>query len=456
MLNNNILIVDNDRVIRDSLSDLLTQQGYQPSSVSSFDEALHELEKRRFSIVITVANLPGHDALQLLKIINRHYPTVLTIVISEYASVNKAVEVVKEGAFDYLTKPVNETELLNTLKKASEKIALLNDKHNMQQGIENTGLHNIIGCDQKMMEIYQLIESASPTRATVLITGSSGTGKSMIASAIHQLSDRADKPFIEVSCGSLPETLLESELFGHVKGAFTGAVSDKEGKFLAANGGTIFLDEINSASPALQVKLLRVLQQRKFEPVGSNITHDTDVRILLATNKNLTQLIEKGQFREDLYYRINVINIDLPDLTQRPADITMLAEHFLKKLSSFHGKSFSGFSPDTLAALESYSWPGNVRELENAVERAVVLSRNKQISLYDLPNNIVEKSGTVLNAPPSQNSISLKKALEQPEKEIIVNTLKQCGWNRNKTAEILEINRTTLYKKMKYYNLYAG
>ena len=452
MANNKILIVDSDRLTRDSLRSILTRGEFYLETVSSFDEALRELEKNRYKIVIADINLPGHGTLELLKTINKHHPFIKTIITSEFATVSNAVEAIKEGAFDFITKPINKISLKQTLKNAVETIDLI--KHKYSQN-EYTGLCNILGCDRKMMNIFDIIESVAPTKATVLITGSSGTGKSMIARAIHQLSDRADKPFIEVSCGSLPETLLESEIFGHIKGSFTGAIADKEGKFLAADGGTIFLDEINSASPAMQVKLLRVLQHRMFEPVGSNITHEVDVRILLATNKNLIRLIEKGQFREDLYYRINVINIDLPDLVHRANDIVMLADYFLNKQSNYHGKSFYGFSHDAIDALVNYHWPGNVRELENAIERAVVLGKHNLITLHDLPNILSEskvKNSNSITVPHE----SLKKALEIPEKEIIVKTLKQCNWNRNKTAEILEINRTTLYKKMKYYDLYAG
>ncbi|MBN2842842.1 MAG: sigma-54-dependent Fis family transcriptional regulator, partial [Sedimentisphaerales bacterium] len=242
------------------------------------------------------------------------------------------------------------------------------------------------------------------------------------------------------------------ELFGHIKGSFTGASADKDGKFLAANGGTIFLDEINSASPALQVKLLRLIQERQFEPVGSNQTQTVDVRIILATNKDLKAMVEQNLFREDLYYRINVINIQLPALNQRITDIPILAEHFLRKMCAYHNKKFSGFEPEVITALESYDWPGNVRELENAIERAVVLGRSNHIELYDLPENIINGQTYNTNDAYSEGT-SLKKALELPEKEIIISALKKYNWNRNKTAEVLEINRTTLYKKMRYYNL---
>ncbi len=455
MHNNQILIVDDDRIIRDSLCDMLELDGYYCNSAENARLGLSELERGNYSIIITDINLPDNSGLELLRSVRRYYPDIIPIIITGYGSIISAVEAIQEGAFDYLTKPIDDNKLKDCLNRAFTR---LNMKRNSKVRLnsiadkDNTKLQDIIGCDMKMLNVFEMAESAAPTKATILITGKSGTGKSMTARAIHQMSQRADKPFIEVSCGSLSETLLESELFGHIKGAFTGATADKDGKFLAANGGTIFLDEINSASPALQVKLLRLIQERQFEPVGSNQTHTVDVRIILATNKDLKAMVDLNQFREDLYYRINVINIQLPALNQRITDIPILAEHFLKKMCEYHNKKFSGFVPDVINALENYDWPGNVRELENAIERAVVLGRNTHIELSDLPDNILNDKTYNGNEVYAQGS-SLKKALELPEKEIIISALKQHNWNRNKTAEVLEINRTTLYKKMRYYNL---
>jgi transcriptional regulator with PAS, ATPase and Fis domain len=299
------------------------------------------------------------------------------------------------------------------------------------------------------------------------MTGESGTGKSLLARAIHHRSPRRDKPFVEVSCGALPETLLESELFGHVKGAFTGAIADKPGRFMAADGGTIFLDEINSASPAFQVKLLRVLQERTFEPVGSSESKTVDVRVVLATNVDLQQLVAEKTFRQDLYYRINVVNVKLPPLRDRPGDITLLATHFLRKLGKEAGREVIGFSEAAMSALHRYGWPGNVRELENAVERAVVLCRRPQIDVEDLPETV---QGVALATPtihPAASAaaedgfetillhrpMSLEKALEIPERRIIESALKRNNWNRQATAAELEINRTTLYKKMRKFGM---
>ncbi|MCJ7692713.1 MAG: sigma-54 dependent transcriptional regulator, partial [Sedimentisphaerales bacterium] len=295
------------------------------------------------------------------------------------------------------------------------------------------------------------IEAVADSTTTILMAGPSGTGKSILARAIHHRSSRRNKPFVEVSCGAIPETLLESELFGHVKGSFTGAISDKEGKFLAADGGTIFLDEIANASPALQVKLLRVLQDRQFEPVGSNKTKTVDTRIILASNQDLAEQVKKGNFREDLYYRINVVMINLPALCERLGDVPLLVKHFLRIYSAQHQKEKLGVSDQALEHLERYLWPGNIRELENVIERAVLLSKNKHIELEDLPSSLIQAQDL---RQQSYNSMSLKESLAEPEKNIIRQALEANHWNRQKTAEALQINRTTLFKKMKQHGLY--
>jgi transcriptional regulator with PAS, ATPase and Fis domain len=302
-----------------------------------------------------------------------------------------------------------------------------------------------------MAKIFDLVEAVADSTTTVLMTGPSGTGKSMLARAIHHRSSRHNKPFIEVSCGALPETLLESELFGHVKGAFTGAVNNKEGKFLAANGGTIFLDEISNASAALQIKLLRVLQDRQFEPVGSNKTETIDTRIILATNKDLKEEVRQGRFREDLYYRINVVTIELPALCERVGDVPLLAKHFLQIYCAQHGRKKGGITDETLEYLERYTWPGNIRELENVIERAVLLSKDNFIGLDDLPDTVKIRTPEKT----AYKSMSLKQALTEPEKNIIRRALEANHWNRQETAKALQINRTTLFKKMKHYGLYA-
>ncbi len=301
-----------------------------------------------------------------------------------------------------------------------------------------------------MLKIYDIVDSVADTRATVLITGESGTGKSMIARAIHRRSSRRDKPFVEVACGALPETLLESELFGHVAGAFTGAAGDKMGKFMQADGGTMFLDEVATASASMQVKLLRVLQDLEFEQVGGTKTFKIDTRMILATNEDLGRAVAEGRFRQDLFYRINVINVELPPLRERISDIPLLAEHFLKRVCEDAGKIVRGFGDDAMQALQRYRWPGNVRELQNVIERAVLLGKSDTIRLDDLPNCLIA-AGPVRIEPTGNRT--LKQALEAPERQIILEMLDTTNWNRHVTAELLGINRTTLYKKMKRLGL---
>ena len=312
------------------------------------------------------------------------------------------------------------------------------------------GLENIVGHDVQMRRIFDVIDSVADTKATVLVTGESGTGKSMIARAIHRSSRRSGKPFIEVACGALPENLLESELFGHVAGAFTGATGNKTGKFMQADGGTLFLDEIGTASPAMQVKLLRVLQELQFEQVGGDKTFKVDVRVILATNEDLGVAVAEGRFRQDLFYRINVINVELPGLRARRGDIPLLAQSFLNELREDTNRKVTGFSDEAIAALESYPWPGNIRELQNVVERAVLLGKSELIMPADLPREIA--GGTTIRATRGGHR-TLKEALEEPERQIILEVLEAHDWNRNATADALGVNRTTLYKKMKRLGL---
>ena len=355
------------------------------------------------------------------------------------------------GAFDLLTKPLIDEELQLAIERALSQREVIEENKKLKAQLDlRFGMENIIGHDHRMLRIFDMIDSVADTRATVLITGESGTGKSMIARAIHRRSRRRNRPFVEIACGALPETLLESELFGHVAGAFTGAVGEKKGKFLQADGGTIFLDEISTASPSMQVKLLRVLQDLEFEQVGGTKTYHVDSRVILATNEDLSECVAEGRFRQDLFYRINVINVELPPLRERIADIPLLAEHFLKSVCEDAGKQMAGFTDDALTALRGYRWPGNVRELQNVVERAVLLGRGPLVAIDDLPPASRSAAPVCMD---TANGRPLKAALDGPERQIILEALQTHGWNRHATADALGINRTTLYKKMKRLGL---
>ncbi len=449
-----LLIVDDDSIIVESLSEFLRLEGYVVDGAESVHEAMGHLSKRPYQVVITDVNMAESDGFDLLRAIKERYADTVVIMITGYGTIDSAVEAIKLGAYDYLTKPIIDDEIRLVVERAVKQQALIRENQDLRRQLDlRYSLDNIIGHDYQMLKIFDLIEAVADSTTTVLIQGESGTGKSLIARAIHYRSSRRDKPFVEVSCGALPETLLESELFGHVKGAFTNAVSDKDGKFKAADRGTVFLDEISAASPALQVKLLRVLQERQFEPVGSNKTESVDTRVILASNKDLAAEVEADRFRQDLFYRVNVVTIQVPPLRERIGDIPLLAEFFLKKYRQQLNKTLRGLTDEAMQLMQSYAWKGNVRELENCIERAVVLTKGQEITPDDLPNTVRES--TSLDAPSEGafKPMSLKQALEAPEKRIILATLEANGWNRQATAEALDINRTTLYKKMKRYGL---
>lgn len=459
-----LLILDEDRIILQSLSQFLAREGYEVKTTDDPADALAQLEASQFELLLADINMPGIKPADFLRDVRRRFPHTVVVIITGYGSIEGAVEATKMGAFDYLTKPIVDDEIRVVVEKAVRQQSLLFENQTLKQQLDlRFGLENIVGHDYKMLKIFDLVEAVADSRTTVLMTGESGTGKSLLARAVHHRSPRRDKPFVEVSCGSLPETLLESELFGHVRGAFTGAVADKMGRFMAADGGTLFLDEINSASPAMQVKLLRVLQEKAFEPVGANQTKTVDVRVILASNVDLAQLVASQAFRQDLYYRINVVNIKLPCLRERLSDIALLANYFLKKFTAETGREILGFTDAAIAAMQRYSWPGNVRELENAVERAVVLCRRPQIDEGDLPESLTSPV-TMVRTPgvlPAEDGIAdqpmpLAIALEEPERRIIEKALKRNAYNRQLTAAELDINRTTLYKKMRKYQLDVG
>ncbi len=448
-----MLVVDDDRIILDSLNEFLRLEGYEVSTAVSFTEAVDALERQPIDLVICDINMPGGNGFELLHAVRRRFPETVVIMMTAYGTIESAVEAIKMGAYDYLTKPIIDDELRVCIERALAQQAILRENRILKERLDQRfGMGNVIGHDYRMLKVFDLIESLAETNVTVLIQGASGTGKSLIAEMIHQRSDRRDKPFVEVSCGAIPESLLESELFGHVRGAFTGAVSNRIGKFQAAQDGTIFLDEIAAASPGLQVKLLRVLQSHQFEPVGSNKTETADVRVLLATNKDLEEECAAGRFREDLFYRVNVVAIDIPELCERIGDLPLLVRHFVNHYAADMKRQVLGVDDRAIQVLQRYNWPGNVRELENVIERALVLCKGRYVGVDDLPPKLLK---AVAGASVQDRPRTLKEALEEPEKRAIETALLANGWSRQLTAEQLGINRTTLYKKMKRYGLEA-
>ena len=439
-----ILVVDDEAIVRESLRDWLSDCGYQIFTAENGHQALEIIERERLSIVITDLVMPEMDGIELMKRAKDIIPNIEVIIITAYGSITTAIAAMKEGAYDYIEKPFcpERAELL--VQKLVEHQGLIEENISLHQKLEERyRFENIIAKSPKMQQVIEVIKIVAKSNATVLIMGDSGTGKELVARAIHAQSHRRGKPFIAVSCAALPESLLESELFGHEKGSFTGAYAQKKGKFEIANRGTLFLDEIGEMSANIQVHLLRVLEEKEFTRVGGNELIKVDVRVVSATNKDIRKAVASGQFREDVYYRLNVVTIELPPLRERKEDIPLLAQHFLKKFAMENQKEIAGFSPDVTDFLLKYEWPGNVRELENAIERAVILAQNSNIEVTDLPHQNL----------PLARSASPGKMLKEAEKNHILNILTETEGNYSEAARILGISRMTLYNKAREYGI---
>jgi two-component system NtrC family response regulator len=446
-----ILIVDDEKNYLVVLQALLSPEGYEIMTSDKAQDALRMIQESDVDLVLTDMKMPGMTGMELLEEAKKIKPEVPVIMMTAYGTIEKAVEAMKKHAYDYITKPFQNEELKLTIRKALENYRLVRENRRLSEALsERYGYRNLVGKSKPMLKVYDLIAKVAQSKATVLITGPSGTGKELIAKAIHYDSVRKDRPFISVNCGALAETLLESELFGHEKGAFTGAVAMKKGRFELADGGTLFLDEVGDMSPPLQVKLLRVLQEMEFERVGGTRTIKVDVRVLSASNRNLKDDVAAGIFREDLFYRLNVIHIEVPPLRERTEDIRLLVSHFVEKYGNSRRIELT---PQAWEALYAYPWPGNVRELENVIERAVVLNSGGAIELKDLPVELTKARGDLdvdRFIPPGA---PLQTTLEEIEEKLIRRALKQSGNVQSHAAEQLGITKSLIQHKMKKYNI---
>jgi two-component system, NtrC family, response regulator AtoC len=452
-----ILLIDDEDGSRQALI-LLLKGSFNMTGAASGHEARQRLAADKFDIVITDLRLPDCSGIDLLKLIKSYHPSTEVVLITGHASAETAVSAMKEGAFDYITKPLNMEELRIILAKALEKRRLLSENIYLKKQLrEKYSFENIIGNSPAMQIVFRLMNRIIKTDSTVLIMGESGTGKEIVSKSIHFNSARQDKPFVAIHCGAIPENLLESELFGHAKGAFTGAVREKIGKFESANRGTIFLDEIGTMPLHLQIKLLRVLQEQEIERVGSNSTVKLDVRVIAASNLSLENEVKNGRFREDLFYRLNVIPLVVPPLRERKEDIVPLVRFFLAKYSNEMKRPAMTISRQAIEAMELYAWPGNVRELENALERLVALTEGDSINISDLPDNIGRQHGSMLSFSYelSENGLDLSSIVGEVERKIILQSLAKTGNVKAKAASLLKMNRTTLVEKMKRLGLDA-
>jgi len=446
-----ILIVDDEGPARSALAELLRDEGYQVDTAADGFKALPKLQDFAPDLLLTDLRMPGMDGLELMRRAKEIDPEMQAIVSTGRGDVESAVAAMRQGAADYLSKPINFDELSIVLDRALERRRLRREAGLLRERLsQRHRLSNLVGSSAAMQRVYETVLQIAPSRASVIITGESGTGKELIAAAIHQHSPRAARPFVKLHCAALAETLLESELFGHERGSFTGAAARREGRFQQADGGTLFLDEIGEISPNLQVKLLRFLQEREFERVGGNETIKVDVRIVAATNKDLLALVRAGKFREDLYYRLNVVSIEMPPLRTRPDDIPLLAAHFLRKYAGENEKTIRGFTDEALSALVHHPWPGNVRELENAVERAVVICRGEEIRREDLVPTINAANQSPAGAA-AYGPMVPGASMAELERHAILKTLEHVGGSTTRAAEILGISPRTIQYRLREY-----
>ncbi len=445
-----VLIVDDEEIIRDVLETLLEREGYEVTSAETGTEALKAFEADPHDLVLLDLMLPDRSGLEVLREIRRRDPDAVVVIVTAYSSIEGAIEAMREGAFHYIPKPFQNQEVLLTVEKGAERRKLTEENRRLKQELSRQyGLGRIVGKSETMRKVFDLVRLAGPSKSTILVEGESGTGKELVARAIHTHSPRAGAPFVTVNSGSMPTDLLESNLFGHVRGAFTGAIANKKGLFEVADGGSIFFDEIGTVSLETQAKLLRVIQEKEFMRVGSVDTQKADVRIIAATNVDLKKMVSEGRFRDDLYYRLCVITIAIPPLRERGEDIPLLADHFVRLYASENNKPITGLHPDVMKALLDYDWPGNVRELENAIERAVVLCPGGVIGLELLPETVLQPDRTEVPIRLPENGATYKDLVEDYERRLVRTALRRTGGVQKRAAELLRMKPTTLHEIIK-------